>query len=69
MCDCACICKSIPGVSYEGKDAVVEEHDGENQQPVSEREQLHILKPLHRHIDISVLSIGTKASQQDCIIH
>ena len=36
----------LPGISDEGEYAIVEEHDGENQQPISEREKFHILHSL-----------------------
>lgn len=36
----------VPGISDEGADCVVEEHDGESHQPVFQRQQLDILNPL-----------------------
>ncbi len=38
---------TVPGISDEGEDAIIKEHDGKNQQPVSERQTLHILNSLH----------------------
>lgn len=40
---------ALPGICDEWENAVVEEHDGKNQQPVSQRQKPHILNPLCKH--------------------
>ena len=68
-------CVSIPGISDEGEDAIVEEHDGKNQQPVAERQELYILHPLQRthtsptELPITVVTSQNREKQDSSEVH
>lgn len=40
--------RAVPGVCHEGEDSVVEEHDGEDQEPVAKGKSPDVLNPLQR---------------------